>query len=105
MGWEGSGAKYQLEPDAGETRANRSVTLFAYAPGAVRYEWTCDGEPIPGGENGELVVTFNRKKAKAEATETYTATAYYTVDGVEVKGTTTSADVTHKFSGLVIHVQ
>ena len=103
MGWYGSGSKFHITlPE--ESRVRKGGTrLFAYAPGAYRYEWTCDGVAVSGGENGELLVPYDHAKACNITTNTYTATAYYMVNGSEVKGTTTSADLVFKYNGVFIN--
>ena len=103
MGWYGSGSKFHITlPE--ESRVRKGGTrLFAYAPGAYRYEWTCDGVAVSGGENGELLVPYDHAKACNITTNTYTATAYYKVNGSEVKGTTTSADLVFKYNGVFIN--
>ena len=72
--------------------------LSAYAPGAVAYKWTKNGEVVAGGENGELAAVWTR----SGAVDTYTVTAIYSVSGVETEGTPVTFTVTNRQLGLSI---
>ena len=71
-----------LAPASTSIRHGSPCTLTAYAPGAVAYRWTCNGEAVDGGANGELAVAWRRAKAP----DSYTVAPVYLVNGEEVEG-------------------
>ena len=59
--------KAYIKPDyASEVSYGKTVTLTAYAPGATSYRWLMDGEPVAGGTDGNLTVTWARGGVRAE---------------------------------------
>lgn len=88
-----------VTPQNATVSYSKSTTLKAVAVGAVlRYEWTCNGEAISGGANGELEVAWRKTKTP----DVYAVTAIYSVGGGEVRGAPVSAEVTSNLPGLVI---
>lgn len=61
----------------------------ALALGAKSYRWTKNGEPVAGGENGELPIAW----ATGGSTDIYAATAVYDVYGTETMGSPVTAEV------------
>jgi len=83
IGWDGSGAKFVIEPESvALSRTMGSTTLSAYAPGAVSYRWLKNGERVLGGEDGELRIEWE----KGGRTDEYRAIAVYSVYGRTVEG-------------------
>jgi hypothetical protein len=64
---------------ASEVSYGKTVTLTAYAPGATSYRWLMDGEPVAGGTDGNLTVTWARGGVRAEGgyVHTYQAIAVF----------------------------
>ena len=92
--------RWLVEPQQDATlKVNGSVTLKALAVGAVSYKWTCNGEAVTGGTDGELDVEWR----KADTPDVYVVTPVYSVLGVETDGTATAtATISHLSRGLVI---
>jgi hypothetical protein len=80
------------------TKRKGSTTLKAVAIGAQSYKWTKNGEPVSGGANGSVDVSW----AKGGATDIYSVTAVYDVFGEEVKGTPVQVSVANEPPGMVI---
>ena len=79
-----------------------AVTLSAAAAGAVlRYEWTCNGEAISGGSNGELQVLWR----KSRTPDVYAVTPVYSVGGAEIEGAAVSATVEYLPLAMVVIVR
>ena len=61
----------------------RPATLTAYGPGAAYYHWfKSNGDPVPGGTDGSLTVTWVRSYNVAE----YYSVAFYDIGGEYVEG-------------------
>ena len=67
--------KWLVEPQDATVGKSKSVTLKALAVGAVSYRWTCNGEAVAGGSNGELVVDWRDSKTP----DVYAVTPVYNV--------------------------
>lgn len=67
--------KWLVEPQDATVGKSKSVTLKAIAVGAVSYRWTCNGEAVAGGSNGELVVDWRDSKTP----DVYSVTPVYNV--------------------------
>ena len=76
-----------------------STTLTAAASGAIRYEWTLNGDVL--AETGESVNAAWRKGDYATP-DIYTCTAIYDVYGVEKRGATVSCAVTRLADAFTI---
>jgi hypothetical protein len=91
--WPGIGGKgvegverWLVEPQDATLNVNGSVTLKALATGAVSYKWTCNGEAVTGGTDGELAVEWR----VSDTPDVYVVTPVYSVLGVETDGTATA---------------
>ena len=94
--------RWLVEPQDATLKVNASVTLKALAAGAVSYKWTCNGEAVAGGTDGELDVEWR----KADTPDVYVVTPVYSVLGAETDGTATAtATITHLTRGLVISIR
>ena len=71
-----------IAPTSASVSFNSPRTFTAYAPGAVAYRWTRNGEAVNGGANGELEVTWR----KAKTPDSYTVAPVYLVNGEETEG-------------------
>ena len=107
--WPGIGGKgvegverWLVEPQDTTLKVNGSVTLKALAAGAISYKWTCNGEAVAGGTDGELAVEWRM----ADAPDVYAVTPVYSVLGVATDGTAiATATVTHLPRGLIISIR
>ena len=95
---------YDDRLDHGDT-----TTLTAYAPGAVSYRWLCDGEPIVGGTEGELTVSWLNGGTKADDgfhLHSYQAIAVFNLYGAERESEpSAAADVKSRPLGLCVIVR
>ena len=98
-----AGVKTVLTTDPVDTvvKPNKAATLSAFAPGAIRYVWTRNGEVLAGASGPEITVVWQSPKS-AGGTLVYAATPVFLKDGVEVLGTATEADVTMEPLGMVL---
>lgn len=94
--------RWLVEPQDASLRVNGSVTLKALAAGAVSYKWTCNGEAVAGGTDGELAVEWR----VSNTPDVYVVTPVYSVLGVATDGTATAtATVNHLPRGLAIIIK
>ena len=84
------------------TKSKGSTTLKAVAIGAQSYKWTKNGEALKGGENGEITVLWERRRATDNLTDVYTVTPVYEVFGEEFEGEQVQASVTNAPLGLIV---
>lgn len=82
-------------------KPNKAATLSAFAPGAIRYIWTRNGEVLAGASGPEIAVVWQSPKS-AGGTLVYAATPVFLKDGVEVLGEEAAADVTMEPLGMVL---
>ena len=82
---------------------NRVKTLSAYAPGAVAYVWTRDGEPLEGVV-GETCDVAWEKPSRAGA-PVYAVTPVFAKGGETVYGNTATAEVTMAPAAFVLVVR
>ena len=75
--------------------------IIAKAVGATSYKWTRDGEPVSGGEDGELPVTWMR----GGGVHTYVVTPVYDVFGFPTEGTPVSVQVEMQIPGIIMIVR
>ena len=107
--WPGIGGKgvegverWLVEPQDASLRASQSVTLKALAAGAISYKWTCNGETVAGGTDGELAVEWRA----SDTPDVYVVTPVYSVLGVETDGTATAtATVNHLPRGMALFIR
>ena len=71
--------------------------MEAFAPGAVAYQWYCDGEPIEGATGQTLDVSWRKSKEPA----VYTARATFNRFGVPF---TRDASATVSFNPLGLKI-
>ena len=88
-------------PVGTRVKSGGAATLTAFAPGAIRYVWTRNGEVLAGASGPEITVVWQSPKS-AGGTLVYAATPVFLKDGVEVLGTATEADVTMEPLGMVL---
>ena len=98
-----AGVKTELTTGPVDTavKPNKAATLSTFAPGAIRYVWTRNGEALAGASGPEITVVWQSPKS-AGGTLVYAATPVFLKDGVEVLGTATEADVTMEPLGMVL---
>ena len=73
---------------------------LGFAPGAVAYQWYCDGEPIDGATGQTLDVSWSKSKEPA----VYTARATFSRFGVPFTRDA-SATVTSLPRGLILSLR
>lgn len=99
-GYDGKGRDdgFLIKPEASLTLSYaKSATLTAFAPGAVEHRWTRNGEPV-SAEGLSLVVEWRRQRA----TDRYSVTPVYLVNGLTVEGAPATTEVTYRPCGLSI---
>lgn len=72
-----------------------------YAPGAVKYVWTKDGEVIADANGPSLDIAWQKKPAAA----TYAVKPVYNVYGTETEGEASICEVSFARAGLAILVR
>ena len=85
-----------------------STTLTAYAPGAVSYRWLCDGEPIYGGTDGTLTVSWARGGTRMDDgyLHTYQAIAVFNMYGATRESSpSAAAEIKCRFVGTTITIR
>ena len=82
-------------------KAGDAKVLSANASGAVSYKWTKNGAAIPGGEDGDLTVEWE----KGGSTDIYAVTPVYSVYGCEVDGDAVSVSVENVPYGMRILIR
>ena len=94
------GAEEWIVTPQGCTLINEGLpaTLKALAVGAVSYRWKKNGQPVSGGANGSLDVTW----AMGGATDLYSVIPVYSVFGEEVEGAAVQVSVTNVPLGMTI---
>ena len=101
-GWGEDNAAFYEEPQSTTLEVEGSVTLSAFAPGAIGYQWLRDGKPIAGATGMTYVVDW-RKRVDSEQ---YSVVATFTdVDGGAIEKTSSAATVTFEKLGLFILVK
>ena len=84
--------------------SSQTATLTASATGATSYRWLRNGEPIDGGTNETLTVTW--RNPNNEPTDTYQAVAVYVVGGATMESDASDAmTIENVPKGLIISVQ
>ena len=82
-------------------KPNRTATLTAFAPGAIRYVWTRNGEVLAGASGPEITVVWESPKTVG-GTPVYGVTPVFLKGGVEVLGEEVTAEVTMLPLGMMI---
>jgi len=101
MGVDGAEKWLKALPATATISKDQTITLTAAAAGAIRYEWTLNGEVLEG-ETGESVSVAWRKAAEPDV---YSCTPIYDVFGVETRGTPVSCAVTHLVAAFMMVVR
>ena len=83
---------------------NAAGTLSAYAPGAIRYIWTRNGEVLAGADGTTVTVLWERRR-DAALPDIYAVTPVFLVGGVEVLGEGAEAQVTMTPLGTVLRLR
>ena len=98
-----AGAKTVLTVSPAGTSINphKAATLSAFAPGAIRYIWTRNGEVLAGASGPEITVVWESPK-KVGGTPVYGVTPVFLKDGVKVLGEEATAKVTMLPLGMVL---
>ena len=91
----GSGMTFLEHPKSVSIKKGDSVTLSAYAPGAVGYLWLKNGEIIEGETGRTLEVAYG----KSGTTDTYQCLAHYNLFGY---GLSNSASIENVSPGMMI---
>lgn len=97
------GEKWIVEPQAAVTltKTGEPKTIIANAAGAVSYKWTKNDEAIEGVANGELTVSWEKRRT-GNTVDKYTVTPVYNVFGLEVDGEPKTVEVTNAPLGLMV---
>lgn len=95
--------KWIVEPQGAMTltKTGEPKTIIANAAGAVSYKWTKNGEAIEGVANGELTVSWEKRRT-GNTVDTYTVTPVYNVFGTEVDGEPKTIEATNAPLGLMV---
>lgn len=100
--YDGSPAPLVTRPTATKIPVNGEKTLAAYAPGAVRYVWTKNGEEIADATAKELSVAWTR----GGAADVYTvAPVFQMVDGSDKVGDAVLVTVENSPLGMTLIVR
>ncbi|MBR1608767.1 MAG: hypothetical protein IJ678_04035 [Kiritimatiellae bacterium] len=77
-GTGGRGLVFEKDPEGGTIPVNGTLTLSAYAPGAIGCLWLLDGKPVEGATGPELEVEWENR---ASSVRNYSCLALYAVRG------------------------
>ena len=99
-GWGEENAAFYTAPRDTNLHEGQTATIEAFAPGAVAYQWYCDGEPIDGATGQTLDVSWSKSKEPA----VYTVRATFSRFGVPVTRDA-SATVTSRPKGLTLRLR
>ncbi len=102
MGVDGA-EKWLVEPQAAVTltKNGEPKTITANASGAQSYKWTKNGAAIEGGANGELTVSWEKRRTD-NTVDKYTVTPVYNVFGLEVDGEPKTIEATNAPLGMMV---
>ena len=101
--YTGAPASFVTVPQGAEIAAGETTVLSAYAPGAVKYVWTKDGEVIADETTETLTVAWEKKKSPRQSV--YAVKPVFLIDGVETEGAPAEATVTYRPLGSVISIR
>ena len=79
-GWGDGGEVFYSAPTDTEVARNGAAALYAYAPGAVAYQWLVDGEIVAGATG----LSFNVPWRRSPKTASVSARAFFNVGGEQV---------------------
>ena len=96
-GWGEENAAFYTAPKDFSLAPGKTRRMGAFAPGAVAYQWYCDGEPIEGATGQTLDVSWRKSKEPA----VYTVRATFSRFGVPFTRDA-SATVTSRPKGLTL---
>ena len=100
-GWGGDHAAFHTEPTDGVVPVDGELTLSAFAPGAIRYQWHCDGKLLPGETGETLTIDWRRKPRES----VYTVKAAFDCAGTEVEVESAAATVSFNPAGCVLFIK
>ena len=103
MGVDGAEKWVKALPATASVSKDSTITLTAAAAGAIRYEWTKNGEVLDG-ETGESVAVAWRQGDYATP-DVFTCTAIYDVFGTETLGTPVACAVSSLPSAFMMIVR
>lgn len=96
-GWGEENAAFYTAPKDFSLSPGKTKRMEAFAPGAVAYQWYCDGEPIEGATGQTFDVSWSKSKEPA----VYTVRATFSRFGVPFTRDA-SATVTSRPKGLTL---
>ena len=91
----GSGFAFLEHPQGGQLKKDHTITLEAYAPGAVHYQWLKNGNIVEGATGRTLEVSW----VQGSRTDAYQCVSHYEVFGY---GVSNVAQVENMPSGMII---
>ena len=93
-----------VSQSANSVAVGETATLTASAPGATSYRWLKNGEPIEGGANGTLTVSW--RSPKDGPADVYQAIACYTTGGFTAESAASEEmSVTNLPSGSILTIK
>ena len=105
-GQDGGQLKAYVNPQhAATVSSGHTVSLTAYAPGASRYRWLMDGEPVAGGTDGTLAVEWAKGGTRTEEghQHAYQAIALFDIGGAAVESEPSASEtVTSLFNPFTL---
>lgn len=101
MGVDGGGSAFEVVPQNTKVSPNKTVTLTAYAPGAISYRWTKNGEVVAGETAGSLTVAWEKTPRQSVCA----VTPVYSVNGKAVDGAPVAAIVENLLRGMVFYIR
>ena len=99
-GWGEENAAFYTAPQDTSLFSGKTKRMEAFAPGAVAYQWYCDGEPIEGATGQTLDVSWRKEKVPS----VYMVRATFSRFGVTFTRDA-SATVTSLPHGLYIYLR
>lgn len=94
-------AAFAVSPSDAEAPYGGTTTLSAFAPGALSYQWYCDGKALDGETNMTCVVPWKRLGPD----RSYTVKATFDVYGVVTEVTSAAATVVNERHGAILIVR
>lgn len=79
----------------------KSMTFKVYAPGAVAYRWTLDGETIDGAPSDSVTIDWRSRKTPS----VLSVTPVYRLDGSLFEGEPSTANLTFSPQGLFLLIR
>lgn len=94
-------AAFAVSPSDAEAPYGGTTTLSAFAPGALSYQWYCDGEALDGETNMTCVVPWKRLGPD----RSYVVKAAFDVYGVVTEVSSAAATVVNERHGALLIVR